>query len=275
MEIKEGQTLTEKSQIVTGDALSVLRRISDNYIDCCVTSPPYYGLRDYGIDGQIGLERTVDEYIYNLVGVFREVRRTLRPDGTLWINIADTYSQSRRMGGYAKKKELCLIPYRLILELQKDGWYVRQDIIWNKPNAMPESVKDRCTKSHEYIFLLTKSDRYYFDYEAIREPAVGFNNRQAAGERPHRTNAREKGTPKHSEAAELIPITEASIIQPIRSGRPTETARMKPGLEIGAAFGMLRHRATLKRILLHSRRSSLSLAYWQVAGRPELSSTRL
>ena len=164
--------MTEKSQIVTGDALSVLRRISDNYIDCCVTSPPYYGLRDYGIDGQIGLERTVDEYIYNLVGVFREVRRTL------WINIADTYSQSRRMGGYAKKKELCLIPYRLILELQKDGWYVRQDIIWNKPNAMPESVKDRCTKSHEYIFLLTKSDRYYFDYEAIREPAVGFNNRQ-------------------------------------------------------------------------------------------------
>lgn len=96
--------MTERSQIVTGDALSVLRRISDNYIDCCVTSPPYYDLRDYGIDGQIGLERTVDEYIYNLVGVFREVRRTLRPDGTLWINIADTYSQSRRMGGICKEE---------------------------------------------------------------------------------------------------------------------------------------------------------------------------
>lgn len=95
--------MTEKSQIVTGDALSVLRRISDNYIDCCVTSPPYYGLRDYGIDGQIGLEKTVDEYIYNLVGIFREIRRTLRPDGTLWINISDTYSQHSRMGGYVKR----------------------------------------------------------------------------------------------------------------------------------------------------------------------------
>lgn len=155
----------EKSQIVTGDALSVLRRISDNYIDCCVTSPPYYGLRDYGEAGQIGLEKSVDEYIYNLVGVFREVRRALRPDGTLWINIADTYSQSKKLGGYIKKKELCLVPYRLMLELQKDGWYVRQDIIWNKPNAMPESVRDRCTKSHEYIFLLSKSEKYYFDYE--------------------------------------------------------------------------------------------------------------
>lgn len=144
--------MTEKSQIVTGDALNVLRRISDNYIDCCVTSPPYYDLRDYGTTGQLGLEKTVEEYIYNLIGVFREVRRTLRPDGTLWINIADTYSRNNRMGGYVKKKELCLIPYRLMLELQKDGWYVRQDIIWNKPNAMPESVKDRCTKSHEYIF---------------------------------------------------------------------------------------------------------------------------
>lgn len=175
--------MTEKSQIVTGDALNVLRRISDNYIDCCVTSPPYYDLRDYGTTGQLGLEKTVEEYIYNLIGVFREVRRTLRPDGTLWINIADTYSRNNRMGGYVKKKELCLIPYRLMLELQKDGWYVRQDIIWNKPNAMPESVKDRCTKSHEYIFLLTKSDKYYFDYEAIKEPAVGFDNRPPAGSR--------------------------------------------------------------------------------------------
>lgn len=163
--------------------MNVLRRISENYIDCCVTSPPYYGLRDYGIDGQIGLEKSVDEYIYNLVGVFREIRRILRPDGTLWINISDTYSQRSRADGYIKRKELCLIPYRLMLELQKDGWYVRQDIIWNKPNAMPESAKDRCTKSHEYIFLLTKSERYYFDYEAIREPAVGFDNRPPAGSR--------------------------------------------------------------------------------------------
>lgn len=188
----------EKSQIVTGDALSVLRRISDNYIDCCVTSPPYYGLRDYGEAGQIGLEKSVDEYIYNLVGVFREVRRALRPDGTLWINIADTYSQSKKPGGYIKKKELCLVPYRLMLELQKDGWYVRQDIIWNKPNAMPESVRDRCTKSHEYIFLLSKSEKYYFDYEAIREPAVGFDNRPPAGSRGTETpnSRRRKGNAK-------------------------------------------------------------------------------
>ena len=188
----------EKSQIVTGDALSVLRRISDNYIDCCVTSPPYYGLRDYGEAGQIGLEKSVDEYIYNLVGVFREVRRALRPDGTLWINIADTYSQSKKLGGYIKKKELCLVPYRLMLELQKDGWYVRQDIIWNKPNAMPESVRDRCTKSHEYIFLLSKSEKYYFDYEAIREPAVGFDNRPPAGSRGAETpnSRRRKGNAK-------------------------------------------------------------------------------
>lgn len=190
--------MSEKSQIVTGDALSVLRRISDNYIDCCVTSPLYYGLRDYGEAGQIGLEKSVDEYIYNLVGVFREVRRTLRPDGTLWINIADTYSQSKKPGGYIKKKELCLVPYRLMLELQKDGWYIRQDIIWNKPNAMPESVRDRCTKSHEYIFLLSKSEKYYFDYEAIREPAVGFDNRPPAGSRGTGTpnSRRRKGNAK-------------------------------------------------------------------------------
>ena len=169
------------SQIITGDALSVLRRIPDDYVDCCVTSPPYYELRDYGVDGQIGLERTIDEYVHKLVLVFREVRRILRQDGTLWINIADTYSKSRHVGSSVKRKELCLIPYRLMLGLQKDGWYVRQDIIWNKTNAMPESVKDRCTKSHEYIFLLTRSERYYFDYEAIREPAVGFNNEPPAG----------------------------------------------------------------------------------------------
>jgi DNA modification methylase len=184
--------LGEKSQIVTGDALSVLRRISDNYIDCCVTSPPYYGLRDYGEAGQIGLEKSVDEYIYNLVGVFREVRRALRPDGTLWINIADTYSQSKKLGGYIKKKELCLVPYRLMLELQKDGWYVRQDIIWNKPNAMPESVRDRCTKSHEYIFLLSKSEKYHFDYEAIREPAVGFDSGQQRGRNAELTQEKRK-----------------------------------------------------------------------------------
>lgn len=204
--------MTEKSQIVVGDALSVLRRISDNYIDCCVTSPPYYGLRDYGVDGQLGLEETPQEYIDKMVEVFREVRRTLRPDGTLWLNIGDSYAGSfkgrMRDGSHAKgssksykyldpvggtfkggatagckRKDLVGIPWLLALALREDGWYLRQDIIWYKPNTMPESVKDRCTKSHEYIFLLTKSDKYYFDSEAIKEPAVGFDNRPPAGSR--------------------------------------------------------------------------------------------
>lgn len=225
--------MTEKSQIVAGDALSVLRRISDNYIDCCVTSPPYYGLRDYGIEGQLGLEETPQEYIDRLVLIFREVRRTLRPDGTLWINIGDSYSSTggkaqphrdakggigkkgtRGEQGYAasaggflrphsigngiKKKDLLAIPWTLALALREDGWYLRQDIIWNKPNAMPESVKDRCTKSHEYIFLLTKSNKYYFDFEAIREPAVGFDNRPPAGSRGAATpnQRRRKGNAK-------------------------------------------------------------------------------
>lgn len=170
-----------KSAIVTGDALSVLSRISDNYIDCCVTSPPYYGLRDYGAEGQIGLEENLDEYIKNIVEVFREVRRTLRPDGTLWLNLGDTYSRRKSSG--ITPKNLMGIPWRVAIALQEDGWYLRQDIVWYKPNTMPESVKDRCTKSHEYIFLFSKQPKYYFNYEVIREPAVGFDNRLPAGSR--------------------------------------------------------------------------------------------
>lgn len=202
--------MIEKSRIVTGDALSVLRQISDNCIDCCVTSPPYFGLRDYGMDRQIGLEESPQQYIEKMVEIFREVRRTLCADGTLWLNIGDSYAGSgkgrnadgrynnktsskesagQRNGkilktpilGECKRKDLIGIPWMLAFALRKDGWYLRQDIIWNKPNAMPESVKDRCTKSHEYIFLLAKSDRYYFDYSAIRESAVGFDNRSSAG----------------------------------------------------------------------------------------------
>lgn len=170
-----------KSAIVTGGALDVLGRISDNYIDCCVTSPPYYGLRDYGAEGQLGLEETLEEYIGNIVEVFREVRRTLRPDGTLWLNLGDTYSRKKCSG--VTPKNLMGIPWRVALALQEDGWYLRQDIVWYKPNTMPESVKDRCTKSHEYIFLFSKQPKYYFDHEAIKEPAVGFDNRPPAGSR--------------------------------------------------------------------------------------------
>lgn len=183
----------DKSVIVTGDALKTLQRISDNYIDCCVTSPPYLGLRDYGAEGQIGLESSLEEYTRRLVEVFREVRRTLRPDGTLWLNLGDTYSGSKAGTKEIPAKNLMGIPWRIALALQEDGWYLRQDIVWYKPNTMPESVKDRFTKSHEYIFLLTKQPKYYFDGEAVKEPAVGFDNRPPAGSRGAKTpNARRR-----------------------------------------------------------------------------------
>lgn len=175
------------NEIINGDALSVLRNMQSESVNVCVTSPPYYGLRDYGTDGQIGMEQTPEEYIEKLVEVFREVRRVLRPDGTLWVNIGDSYAttsggqpptNTRNSCGHTakkvpagyKKKDLIGIPWMLAFALRADGWYLRQDIIWQKPNCMPESVKDRCTKSHEYIFLLSKSPKYYFDAEAISEP---------------------------------------------------------------------------------------------------------
>lgn len=177
------------NEIINGDALSVLKNMQSESVNVCVTSPPYYGLRDYGTDGQIGLEQTPEEYIEKLVEVFREVRRVLRPDGTLWVNIGDSYATSsgnqpptntRNSCGHTakkvpagyKKKDLIGIPWMLAFALRADGWYLRQDIIWQKPNCMPESVKDRCTKSHEYIFLLSKSPKYYFDSEAIKEPVA-------------------------------------------------------------------------------------------------------
>ena len=173
---------------------------------CVVTSPPYWGLRDYGVDGQIGLESTPAEFIEVMVDVFSEVRRVLRADGTCWINMGDSYAGSwgsqgrehsgigvsamsarqvaasqRKMSGTGttkgtglKPKDLVMMPHRLAIALQDAGWWVRQDIVWSKPNPMPESVRDRCTKSHEYIFLLTKSASYFYDAEAVKEPAVGF-----------------------------------------------------------------------------------------------------
>jgi DNA modification methylase len=181
--------MLEVNQIYQGDALEVLKTFPDKAINCCVTSPPYYGLRDYGVDGQIGLEETPKQYIDKLTAVFREVRRVLRDDGTLWLNIGDSYAGSGKGGQsdskrsenwqpeYANKgktyglkpKDLIGIPWMLAFALRADGWHLRQDIIWAKPNPMPESVTDRCTKSHEYIFLLSKSQRYYYDHEAIAE----------------------------------------------------------------------------------------------------------
>lgn len=180
------------AEVVTG-----LKQLEAKSVNCCVTSPPYYGLRDYGVDGQIGLEPTPEEYISRMVGVFREVWRVLREDGTLWLNMGDSYAgsgmgaanypvktgekQTTNKGSLSatgrarlqfdgmKPKDLMGIPWMLAFALRASGWYLRQDIIWAKPNPMPESVRDRCTKSHEYIFLLSKSPHYYFDAEAISE----------------------------------------------------------------------------------------------------------
>lgn len=154
--------------ILQGDSLMVLKTLPSGSVHCCVTSPPYYALRDYGIEGQIGREDTPDEYIQRLVEVFREVRRVLRSDGTLWLNIADTYCKNAKQG--AKQKDMLGIPWRLALALRHDGWYLRSDIIWEKANPMPESVSDRCSRSYEHIFQLSKSKHYYFDKDAIAEP---------------------------------------------------------------------------------------------------------
>ena len=151
-----------------GDCREVLRGLEESSVHCVVTSPPYWGLRDYGTDGQLGLEETPADHVANMVEVFREVRRVLREDGTLWLNYGDTYAAT---GSGLKPKNLCGIPWRVAFALHEDGWWLRQDIIWHKPDPMPESVTDRCTKSHEYIFLLAKSPRYYYDADAVREPA--------------------------------------------------------------------------------------------------------
>lgn len=180
--------------ILTGCCLSLLANMPEQSVHACVTSPPYFGLRDYSVQGQIGLEQTPDEYVATMVRVFREVRRVLRDDGTLWLNIGDSYASAwacnrrnvigsgslengkrearpNRLVNGLKEKDLIGIPWRLAFALQQDGWYLRCDVIWNKPNPMPESVTDRPTRCHEYLFLLTKSERYAYDAEAIREPA--------------------------------------------------------------------------------------------------------
>ena len=191
------------ARVLIGDVRQRLAEIDAGSVQTCVTSPPYWGLRDYGHDGQIGLEQTPDEYVAGLVEVFREVRRVLADDGTLWLNLGDSYaSQGGAHGGRSdnqtgvgaktmhlagagdqeqrsppmglKPKDLVGIPWRVAFALQADGWWLRQDIIWAKPNPMPESVTDRCTKAHEYVFLLTKSARYYFNADAIAEQSANL-----------------------------------------------------------------------------------------------------
>ncbi len=232
-------------KIIAADVMDGFAQLEDNSVHCVVTSPPYWGLRDYGVPGQLGLEPTLGEYIETMVRVFREVRRVLRKDGTLWLNLGDCYGTSingrsaadtkatgndnrtfrdkpfstvgpvsvcdlpllanseadstraangkeaYRPGhsyravasGYIKPKDLCGVPWRIAFALQADGWWLRQDIIWSKSNPMPESIKDRCTKAHEYIFLLTKAERYYYDADAIAEPAIykGLSGQDESG----------------------------------------------------------------------------------------------
>ena len=136
--------------ILAGDSLSILKSLPDDSVHCCVTSPPYYALRDYEAAGQIGREATPEKYIARLVAVFREMRRVLRKDGTFWLNISDTYCTSTKQG--CKPKDMLGIPWRLALAIRDDGWYLRSDVVWEKPNTMPESVKDRCTRSYEHVF---------------------------------------------------------------------------------------------------------------------------
>jgi DNA modification methylase len=230
-------------RIIQGDCVESLRTLPDASVHCCVTSPPYWGLRDYGHDGQIGLESTPKAYVARMVEVFREVRRVLRDDGTCWVNLGDSYCGG---GGYApdapcnvarqsgdkaawgklapmssaqassrkglarvpdglKAKDLVGIPWRVAFALQADGWWLRQDIIWHKPNPMPESVRDRCTKAHEYVFLLTKSERYYYDAEAVSEASVAGH--LPGNKKPHK--GLESDADRHRTRAGLLAHHEA------------------------------------------------------------------
>lgn len=253
-------------QIITGDCRDVLKTLPDQSVHCVVTSPPYFGLRDYGIAEQIGLEQTPDAFVAELVAVFREARRVLRDDGTLWLNLGDSYwtakgasmgvdpKQPARRGWVRpqdrpapvglKGKDLIGIPWRVAFALQADGWYLRQDIIWHKPNPMPESVQDRCTKAHEYIFLLSKSDRYHFDAAAIAEAsckgdagssfdtgktAGHQSGRLATGERAQSRRARELAekaglTDKHIAAIRSVGVTDVGKAQVTQSGFGKNTA---------------------------------------------------
>jgi DNA modification methylase len=192
--------------ILIGDCLDVLKTLPDCSVHCCVTSPPYWGLRDYGVEGQFGMERTPEEYVAKMTAVFHEVRRVLRDDGTLWLNLGSSYAATTKgSSGVGKNgsnkgtliidrrwqvppgfkpKDLIGIPWLVAFALQADGWYLRQDIIWSKPNPMPESVRDRCTKAHEYVFLLSKSSRYYYDAEAVKEESVYPDDNRKERQKP-------------------------------------------------------------------------------------------
>jgi DNA modification methylase len=229
-------------RILHGDVRERLRDLPDGSVQTCVTSPPYWGLRDYGVAGQIGLEGTPEAFVAALVSVFREVRRVLADDGTVWLNLGDSYSsqggpepaqtkwqvdgasatqnagQSRKVANGLKPKDLCGIPWRVAFALQADGWYLRSDIIWSKPNPMPESVTDRPTKAHEYIFLLSKSARYYYDAGAIGEPIKAESLERFAS-----AHDGEADTTKH----QVIGGTYSRPVKAILQGQQNNTHRNK------------------------------------------------
>jgi DNA modification methylase len=240
-------------KILQGSCLDKLKELPKKSINTCITSPPYWGLRDYGEGEQLGLEETPEAFVENLVQVFREVKRVLRDDGTVWLNLGDSYSSGGRnsqttptlrkkgqdeasgkqkyLNNFAvrppaikgiKPKDLIGIPWRVAFALQQDGWYLRQDIIWHKPNPMPESVKDRCTKAHEYIFLLSKSPKYYFDNEAIKEDSKYYGK----DKRSDKGNIRYEGkrtSDKDSKAQQSF-VT----INPKKNKRSVWTVTTKP-----------------------------------------------
>jgi len=187
---------SDRLQIIHGHCIDALRALPGCSVQCCVTSPPYWGLRDYGLPdvewptgwrGQLGCEPTPDLYVEHMVAVFREVWRVLRDDGTLWVNLGDCYASSG--GGGLKAKDLVGIPWRVAFALREDGWYLRRDIIWAKPNPMPESIKDRPTTAHEYVFLFSKAKDYFYDAEAVKEPVTGTANARGNGVGPKAVSA--------------------------------------------------------------------------------------
>ena len=254
--------------LLQGDALEKLHTLESKSVQCCVTSPPYWGLRDYGATSQLGLEPTPEAYIANMVAVFREVSRVLRDDGTLWLNMGDCYAHNGACGGGSpvdnrdfekygrisrssdapkgretdrkaqlktggtlatglKPKDLCMMPARLAMALQADGWYLRSDIIWHKPNPMPESVTDRPTKAHEYIFLLAKQERYFYDAEAIREAVAPGNEGATNGFYANRAQSMGR-KPSGNEA---LPIFQQPIRSELRNKRSVWTIPTQPYAE--------------------------------------------
>lgn len=243
--------------ILQGDALEELRKLPDKCCSVCVTSPPYYNARDYGAADQLGTESSPEEYTRKLVEAFREVARVLKDDGTLWLNIGDSYARHIEDGGI-KRKDLIGIPWLLALALRSDGWYLRADIIWNKPNAMPESAKDRPARSHEYVFLLSKAAAYYYDAEAVKELAVGYDPKKPG---------RKRGNAKTFRGGTAYTHDQAKPTAPRWIEAATGSREMKPANETAGTSGRSPHGHIRAPTSPRSRRNWPRSAYWPEANR--------